>query len=281
MSSPPANSARSPSADHAWPGAGRAPTARSSSGLGFARNPSIDNAAAICAPSRHARASSSASTAAPTETAELEQIASPSRGPGASGVSPVRASASPASHHSPSCSACPSPISVRPTCAIRHRSAAPTDPLRGMRGCTPRLSRPASDPASAGDAPEPPLHRPPRRTAIAARVSSRDSGSPTAVARARIVRCEYSTPAPWSTRSVAREPSPVVTPYTGAPVMAISSTSSLEACIRFRAASATTTGASARAIAQTAATSRSPPVNWTAWPERGIGSDIAATILIP
>ena len=111
----------------------------------------------------------------------------------------------------PENSASPSPIIARPTCAIRHRSAAPTEPERGITGCTPSLSIPASSCATAGDAPEPPAQMPLHRTARVARVSSTLNGSPTAVARPRIVRSENSAP-PSATDSVTREPRPVVTP---------------------------------------------------------------------
>ena len=88
-----------------------------------------------------------------------------------------------------------------------------------------------------------PLHR----TASVARVSSTLSGSPTAVARPRIVRSENSAP-PSTTDSVTREPRPVVTPYTGVPERAARSTTSLAAAIRAAASSAIRTSAPSRAM---------------------------------
>jgi len=113
---------------------------------------------------------------------------------------------------SPSSSASPSPISVSPTWASMHRSEAPTEPLRGTHGCTPALSSAASPSAIATPAPEPAAHSPLQRTAIAARVRSVASGSPTAMARPRTVRSENAAASSPATRSSTREPRPVVRP---------------------------------------------------------------------
>ena len=93
-----------------------------------------------------------------------------------------------------------------------HRSDAPTEPVCGMQGCTPAPSSAASPSAMATLAPAPPAHRPLHRTAIAARVSSAGSGSPTDIARPRSVRSENSAAAAPSIRSTTRGPRPVVRP---------------------------------------------------------------------
>jgi hypothetical protein len=93
------------------------------------------------------------------------------------------------------------------------------------------------------------------------------------------VRSEYSAPAASCTGSFARAPSPVVTPYTAAPDSAARRTISLVVDIRSSASPATRTGASRRAIAQTAPASRPSQVITIASAHRGIGSDTDATIL--
>ena len=173
----------------------------------------------------------------------------------------------------PSNSASPSPMRVSPTWASMHRSEAPTEPVRGMHGWTPALSRATSPSAIASLAPDPPAHSPLQRAAIAAREISAGSGSPTDMARPRRVRSENSAPVAPSTWSTTRGPSPVVRPYTGVPASAARRTTAAAARIRSRASGAMATPAPPRAMSATVSGASGDPSSTT-------GRSIRATILI-
>ena len=126
-------------------------------------------------------------------------------------------------------------------CASRHRSPAPIEPVRGTIGWTPAFSIAANVSATAREIPAPPAQNPFSRTSIAARTAALGIGSPTAVARPRMIRADCSRACSGGSGSTTRAPSPVVSPYTGRPSASARSSTVRADAMRARAAGAIST----------------------------------------
>ena len=181
--------------------------------------------------------------------------ASPSFGPNGGGTMPARASAGLAGTTPPSPSTQPPPASTSAMWASGARSASPTEPSRGIAGCTPAFSRASSASAVGGDTPEQPTAKPANRASMAARTSSTAANRPTPTARAHTTR-RCASPSPNATGVSAAAPSPVVTPYTG--ILAQPSSAARLSAMRWNAASPQHTRAPSRATRATSPTDRAP-----------------------
>src|SRR3989441_1856504 len=257
----PAISARRFAATACWPGCGRVAWSSSSQARSVERSASADIAPTTSADAARTSPSCSARQPIAVMTWVPLMSATPSFGSSSTRFRPAAFRASPPARRTPFATVSPSPMSTSAACARGARSPeAPTLPCIGIAGWTRRLSMSQRRSMTSARTPDRPAASVFARRSRTARTDSsgRSGPTPTAWLRTRL-RCRARS-CSCGTRTAARSPKPVFTPYTASSCSAISATTLAACCTCRSAARSRPTATSRRATETTSAMVRSCPV---------------------